>query len=417
MGNTGIPGCPKIPNFSDEEQEDGEFDSKYEVSNGTCIGTGKFGQVHLCWHRDQPERRFALKVITKPDDDFTLESRILDEVKILKIIGAHSGIVSLVDVDETLMSSIRLVLELCEGGELYDRIQQKKYYPEPEAKTCCQNLLEAVAYIHHKGIMHRDLKPENILLASKASDTDVKISDFGLAKVSRDHPPQFPRSRSICGSDFYIAPEIIKQEEYGREIDIWAVGVIVYVLLSGSLPFFHAELHKLYRQIVERDVSFPDDTWKRVSKSAIDFILRLFQLRPSDRITAEQALNHPWIRSTNVGSSFNSIDSQRAMVRAGSNGSVSNLAPSTTAYWNPMQQKLRGAPDNHQQTPSLSRPLHPLEYAHPLVGGDSSCLLSGGVAGGCLSREHKSHPMHAGPGQNNGRSGTTHGPQHYVIRS
>merc|ERR1719428_2601540 len=193
---------------------------------------------------------------------------------------------------------MRLVLELCEGGELYDRIQQKKFYPEQEAKLLIKNLLSALGFIHGKGIMHRDLKPENILLASKVSNTDIKISDFGLARMSRDYPRRLPRSHSICGSDFYLAPEVIKQEEYGREIDIWAMGVISYVLLSGSLPFFHEVLHKLYRQIVERDLSFPEKSWRAVSKGGQDFILRLLQVRAGDRLSAEQALNHPWLRGS-----------------------------------------------------------------------------------------------------------------------
>merc|ERR1719253_1772232 len=233
-------------------------------------------------------------------------NRIQEEIQILQVLGLHRGLVSLVDVDESLAGSIRLVLELCEGGELYDRIQQKQYYPEQEAKETCYNLLEACAYIHSKGIMHRDLKPENILLISKVSNVDVKISDFGLAKISRDYPRRLPRSHSICGSDFYLAPEVIKQEEYGREIDIWAVGVITYVLLSGALPFFHQVLHKLYRQIVERDVSFPEEAWRNVSKGALDFILRLLQVNAGDRLTADQCLGHPWLRGQ-TGSSFGSF--------------------------------------------------------------------------------------------------------------
>jgi len=197
-------------------------------------------------------------------------------------------------------------MDLCQGGELYDAVQDAPlgHYSEPDAKATIKCILEGVDYIHSKGIMHRDLKPENILLASKLTPTDVKISDFGLAKVSRDYPRKLPRSHSICGSDFYLAPEIIKQEEYGREIDIWAVGVITYVLLSGSLPFFHQVLHKLYRQIVERDVSFPEEAWKNVSKGALDFILRLLQVRAGDRLSAEQSLSHPWVKGQTSGSSF-----------------------------------------------------------------------------------------------------------------
>eukprot|EP00927_Polykrikos_kofoidii_P036796 TRINITY_DN31040_c0_g1_i1.p1 TRINITY_DN31040_c0_g1~~TRINITY_DN31040_c0_g1_i1.p1 ORF type:complete len:407 (+),score=48.54 TRINITY_DN31040_c0_g1_i1:159-1379(+) len=288
-------------------REDEGFDSQYEIDEMHCIGTGKFAVVHLCWKRNSPEMRYALKVINTRVGDMASLNRIREEIMILQTLGNHPGIVTLVDVDESQPGNIRLVMELCEGGELYDRVQQKRYYPEPEAKVCCRNLLEATRYIHGKGIMHRDLKLENILLASKVSHTDIKISDFGLAKLSRDYPRRLPRSHSICGSDFYLAPEVIKQEEYGREVDIWAVGVITYVLLSGSLPFFHNVLHKLYRQIVERDLMFPEQAWKDVSKGAWDFILRLLQVRAGDRLTSEQALNHPWLRGT-TGSSFNSFD-------------------------------------------------------------------------------------------------------------
>jgi len=293
--------CPTDVLYGDD------FDSQYEVDEANYLGTGKFSVVQLCWRKYQPEKRYALKVINARPDDHQSLTRIYEEINILRELGNHPSIIQLVDMDESQGNTIRLVLELCEGGELYDRIQQKQFYPEQEAKVLMINLFKAVGFIHSKGIMHRDLKPENILLASKVSNTDVKISDLGLAKISKDYPRRLPRSHSICGSDFYLAPEVIKQEEYGREIDIWSVGVVAYVVLSGSLPFFHNVLHKLYRQIVERDLSFPEQAWKSVAKGAQDFILRLLQIRPGDRLTAEQALNHPWLRSVNAkGGSFGS---------------------------------------------------------------------------------------------------------------
>jgi len=294
--------CPTDAIAGDES-----FDSQYEVDESFYLGTGKFSVVHLCWRRSQAEKRYALKVITTRADDHTSLTRIYEEINIMKALGNHPAIIQLIDMDESMPATIRLVIELCEGGELYDRIQRKQYYEEQEAKVLVKNLLEAVSYIHSRGIMHRDLKPENILLASRVSHTEIKISDFGLARLSRDYPNRLPRSHSICGSDFYLAPEVIKQEEYGREIDIWAGGVITYVVLSGSLPFFHQVLHKLYRQIVERDMSFPESAWKNVSKGGQDFILRLLQVRPGERLTAEQGLNHPWLRSTgSTDPSFNS---------------------------------------------------------------------------------------------------------------
>lgn len=299
MGNAGLVTlCPT------DLSDGADFDDLFEVDEVNQVGSGKFSTVHLCWRRSDPEKRYALKVISTDKGDVSYMSRIREEIQIMQMLGNHPGIITLIDVDESMSDSIRIVMELCEGGELYDAIQQKQFYTEPEGKATLRNLMEAVAYIHSKGIMHRDLKPENILLVTKGIFTDVKISDFGLAKMSRDYPRRLPRSHSICGSDFYLAPEVIKQEEYGREIDIWACGVITYVLLSGSLPFFHQVLHKLYRQIVERDLSFPDESWKNVSKGALDFILRLLQVRAADRLTADQCLSHPWLRGQGSGNSF-----------------------------------------------------------------------------------------------------------------
>lgn len=324
--------CPTDAYFGE-----GDFEDQYEVDEGNYLGTGKFSVVHLCWRRYQPEKRYALKVINNPPDDHASLNRIYEEINIMRQLGNHHAIIQLVDMDESLPNTVRLVLELCEGGELYDRIQQKQFYPENEAKLLIKNLIEAVSFIHSKGIMHRDLKPENILLASKVSNTDVKISDFGLAKISKDYPRRLPRSHSICGSDFYLAPEIIKQEEYGREIDIWSLGVVSYVVLSGSLPFFHNVLHKLYRQIVERDLSFPEAAWKSVAKGAQDFILRLLQVRPGDRLTSEQALNHPWLRGAeSKNGSFGSDWS--------GNNSTGNYAAQSAVVAPSVSSNSRGAP-------------------------------------------------------------------------
>mmetsp|Transcript_17562 Transcript_17562/g.41230 ORF Transcript_17562/g.41230 Transcript_17562/m.41230 type:complete len:390 (-) Transcript_17562:97-1266(-) len=360
MGNQLLTLCPTdLSCFCEDEG----FDGTYEIDEANYIGTGKFAVVHLCWRKNQPEKRYALKVINTRVGDMASLNRIREEINILQLLGNHPGLVSLIDTDESLPGSIRLILELCEGGELYDRIQQKQYYPEHEAKLCCHQLLDAVAYIHSRGIMHRDLKPENILLASKVSNTNIKISDFGLAKISRDYPRRLPRSHSICGSDFYLAPEVIKQEEYGREIDIWAVGVITYVLLSGSLPFFHNVLHKLYRQIVERDLSFPEQAWKNVSKGALDFILRLLQVRAGDRLTADQALSHPWLRGTNAGASFGSFESPNGMARASSQANPNYYSGAEVA--------------DGRRVPGQASP-HPLEHAHKVSSKGQDDWSGGG---------------------------------------
>eukprot|EP00913_Durusdinium_trenchii_P027545 g25835.t1 len=308
------------------------FDSKFEIDEGNVLGTGKFSTVYMCFRRGQPNRRFALKATADHP-----EGRGGD------VIEYHPSIIRLVDMDQSTSNTIRLVLELCEGGELYDRIQQKRYYSESDTKLLVKNLLEAAAMATHRG---NDL----------VSNTDIKVSDFGLAKLSKDWPRKLPRSTSICGSDFYLAPEVIKQEElpcestrcplsarsifisqgpqeYGREIDVWSTGVITYVVLSGALPFFNSVLHKLYRQIVERDLSFSDARWKSVSAGAQDAAMlregktwgdmpvgrgpstgivgHFFAL--GDRLTAEQALLHPWLRTVS-GSSFASESSSTRTV-------------------------------------------------------------------------------------------------------
>eukprot|EP00419_Tripos_fusus_P053609 CAMPEP_0172814160 /NCGR_PEP_ID=MMETSP1075-20121228/11089_1 /TAXON_ID=2916 /ORGANISM="Ceratium fusus, Strain PA161109" /LENGTH=397 /DNA_ID=CAMNT_0013653945 /DNA_START=68 /DNA_END=1261 /DNA_ORIENTATION=+ len=393
MGNKILTLCPT--DLSALYEDEG-FDGTYEVDEANYIGTGKFAVVHLCWRRAQPEKRYALKVINTRVGDMASLNRIRQEIQILQVLGNHPGLVSLVDTDESQPGSIRLVLELCEGGELYDRIQQKQYYPEQEAKLCCHQIIDAVSYIHGRGIMHRDLKPENILLSSKVSNTDIKISDFGLARISRDYPRRLPRSHSICGSDFYLAPEVIKQEEYGREIDIWAVGVITYVLLSGSLPFFHNVLHKLYRHIVERDLSFPEQAWKNVSKGALDFILRLLQVRAGDRLTADQALSHPWLRGTTAGSSFGSFESPVGMMqRAGSQ-------PNPNYYNNAAGHHggNHGGLTDMRRTPSQSTmdAPHPLEHAHKVRSkGQVERLGGSGQLPPGSSDGHYMQPQSMGP--------------------
>eukprot|EP00449_Zooxanthella_nutricula_P000342 CAMPEP_0198513030 /NCGR_PEP_ID=MMETSP1462-20131121/15813_1 /TAXON_ID=1333877 /ORGANISM="Brandtodinium nutriculum, Strain RCC3387" /LENGTH=236 /DNA_ID=CAMNT_0044242451 /DNA_START=63 /DNA_END=770 /DNA_ORIENTATION=- len=226
--------------------------------------------------------------------DPTRKHRMGEELRALQALGSHEGITSLLDYcDSTFCSvagiscSMRLVLDLCEGGNLLDRMMQLKRYAERDSRLCCTNLMCAVAYIHSKGIMHRDLRLEDILLTSTQSNSDVKISSFGLAKLARDSPECLPRSWSICGNVFFRAPEVIRQEEYGREVDMWALGVIAYVLLSGRLPFSE---HGLYRRIIERRIEFPEQHWRDVSETAIDLIMRLLLLRAGDRLTAEQAL-------------------------------------------------------------------------------------------------------------------------------
>eukprot|EP01066_Platyproteum_vivax_P014819 Platyproteum_vivax@DN6622_c0_g1_i1.p1 len=319
------------------------FEQRYQL--GDHLGTGRFAEVYACYDKANDNKKYAMKIIQAPDQQMLV--RVREEISILRMLQNHDGVVKLIDYTECELQrgghEVRVVIELCEGGELYERVQKKTCYTEKECKVLIRNLLEAVAYIHSKGVMHRDIKPENILLVSKHDPTTVKISDFGLArKASRG----LPRSRSICGSDFYLAPEVIKQEEYGREIDIWSIGVVAYVCLSGALPFYHTVLHKLYRQIVERDISFPSAQWGHVSRGGQDFILRMLQTSSSDRLTAEQALQHPWLRS--IGSPMGSFSSSTKPPAKASNST------STTVDADPPKEsrpKQKISPAHSTQSP------------------------------------------------------------------
>lgn len=286
MGNTcdvgGYPHC----------SADQSFESVYDVDDN-IIGSGKFSEVFLCWRRNAPFKKYALKVINTAEHNDI--ERVHEEIKVLRILGSHNSIIQLIDVDERVERDfIRVVTELAEGGELYDRIRQIGFFVEDEARLIIWNLVDAVAYIHSKGIMHRDLKPENILMVSPHSDTDIKISDFGLAKLSTSYPRRLPRSNSICGSDYYLAPEVIRQEEYGREIDVWSVGVVSYVIMCGSLPFYNENLAELYRQIVKGDPGFAQPQWQHVTQDGKDFLMGLLQVSAGDRWTAEEALEGDW---------------------------------------------------------------------------------------------------------------------------
>jgi len=279
----------------------------FDFDTGVTLGKGKYSVVHPCWHKGQPMQRYVYKLTTLQLDDTESLNRIREEIRIMQVLGSHPRIMALVCSDWPADGSMVVprIYDLCEGGALYDKLSQKGRYSEQEGRLLCRNIFEGLQYIHSKGIMHRDIKPEVLLLKSRTSDTDIKISDFGLARASSTG--ESPRARSICGSDFYIAPEIIREQEYGCEVDIWSAGVVSYVILSGSLPFFHDSLAQLYRQIIKRDIKFPPVSWADVSDGALEFIIRLLRLQAPDRLTAEQALDHSWLHSDAASLSSDSL--------------------------------------------------------------------------------------------------------------
>ncbi|KAK0182369.1 hypothetical protein PV327_000516 [Microctonus hyperodae] len=185
-----------------------------------------------------------------------------------------------------------LVFDLVTGGELFEDIVAREFYSEADASHCIQQILESVHHCHHNGIVHRDLKPENLLLASKAKGAAVKLADFGLAiEMQGDAQAWY----GFAGTPGYLSPEVLKKEPYGKPVDIWACGVILYILLVGYPPFWDEDQHRLYGQIKNGSYDYPSPEWDTVTPEARNLINQMLTVSPSRRITASEALRHPWI--------------------------------------------------------------------------------------------------------------------------
>uniref|UniRef100_A0A8C5X5X6 calcium/calmodulin-dependent protein kinase n=1 Tax=Malurus cyaneus samueli TaxID=2593467 RepID=A0A8C5X5X6_9PASS len=190
-----------------------------------------------------------------------------------------------------------LVFDLVTGGELFEDIVAREYYSEADASHCIQQILEAVLHCHQMGVVHRDLKPENLLLASKSKGAAVKLADFGLAiEVQGEQQAWF----GFAGTPGYLSPEVLRKDPYGKPVDMWACGVILYILLVGYPPFWDEDQHRLYQQIKAGAYDFPSPEWDTVTPEAKDLINKMLTINPAKRITASEALKHPWIcqRST-----------------------------------------------------------------------------------------------------------------------
>jgi calcium/calmodulin-dependent protein kinase I len=254
------------------------------------LGTGGFAVVRKCKRRADG-KVFALKVINKKnlekDDLVILDS----EVNIMRQVK-HKNIVQLHDVFDS-KSKMCLVLDLLEGGELFDRIIEKGHLTEKLAADSFAQIVSALGFLHAKMIVHRDLKPENLLYETKDDASPIKLIDFGLAGSCKNAPLKTP-----CGTPNYVAPEILRRQPYGVQSDMWSAGVILYIILCGFPPFYdeNDDLGRLYRKIKRADFDMPSPYWDGISDSAKDLVKRLLQPDPKKRLTAQQTLAHPWLK-------------------------------------------------------------------------------------------------------------------------
>ncbi|XP_008802050.2 calcium-dependent protein kinase 1-like [Phoenix dactylifera] len=257
---------------------------------GSEIGRGQFGVTYLVTHKETG-KLFACKSIATwrllHRDDIEDVRR---EVQIMHHLTGHRNIVELEEAYED-RNSVNLVMELCEGGELFDRIIAKGHYSERAAAALCREIVTVVHVCHSMGVMHRDLKPENFLFLNTREDSPLKATDFGLSIFFK--PGEV--FKDIVGSAYYIAPEVLRRN-YGPEADIWSAGVILYILLSGVPPFWAEDEKGIFDAVLHGHVDFESDPWPSISSGAKELVKNMLRQDPKERLTAAQILNHPWIR-------------------------------------------------------------------------------------------------------------------------
>ncbi|KAL3508485.1 hypothetical protein ACH5RR_027886 [Cinchona calisaya] len=266
-------------------------DIKLHYTLGKELGRGQFGVTYLCTDI-ATGRQYACKsiskkkLVTKSDKE-----DMRREIQIMQHLSGQPNIVEFKGAYED-KHSVHLVLELCAGGELFDRIIAKGHYSERAAASICRVIVNVVHVCHFMGVMHRDLKPENFLLSDKSENAALKATDFGLSvfiekgKVYKD----------VVGSAYYVAPEVLRRR-YGKEADIWSAGVMLYILLSGVPPFWAETERGIFDAVLKGYVDFESQPWPSISSSAKDLVRKMLTQDPKKRITATQVLEHPWMKA------------------------------------------------------------------------------------------------------------------------
>ncbi|KAK2990017.1 hypothetical protein RJ640_004695 [Escallonia rubra] len=265
-------------------------DVKAHYTLGKELGRGQFGVTYLCTE-NATRQQYACKsiskrkLVTKSDKE-----DMKREIQIMQHLSGQPNIVEFKGAYED-KQSVHLVMELCAGGELFDRIIAKGHYSERAAAAMCRGIVNVVHVCHFMGVMHRDLKPENFLLSDKSEKALLKATDFGLSVFIEEGKMY----RNIVGSAYYVAPEVL-QRKYGKEIDIWSAGVMLYILLSGVPPFWAETEKGIFDAILKADIDFDSQPWPSISSSAKDLVRKMLTRDPKRRITSAQVLEHPWIR-------------------------------------------------------------------------------------------------------------------------
>ncbi|XP_058387674.1 serine/threonine-protein kinase Chk2 isoform X3 [Diceros bicornis minor] len=287
-----------------------ELRDEYIMSK--TLGSGACGEVKLAFER-KTCKKVAIKIISKRK--FAIGSgreadpvlNVETEIEILKKLN-HPCIIKIKDFFDA--EDYYIVLELMEGGELFDRVVGNKRLKEATCKLYFYQMLLAVQYLHENGIIHRDLKPENVLLSSQKEDCLIKITDFGQSKILGETSLM----RTLCGTPTYLAPEVLNSfgtAGYNRAVDCWSLGVILFICLSGYPPFSeHKTQVSLKDQITSGKYNFIPEVWAEVSEKALDLVKKLLIVDPKARFTTEEALRHPWLQDEDMKRKFQNLLSE-----------------------------------------------------------------------------------------------------------
>lgn len=261
---------------------------------GRKLGQGQFGTTYLCVEKASG-KQYACKSIAKRK---LISQEDVDDVRrelhIMHHLSGHPNIVTIKGAYED-QGAVHLVMELCAGGELFDRIIQRGHYSEAQAAGLCRVIVGVVETCHSLGVMHRDLKPENFLLLDTSENAALKTTDFGLSVFFK--PGEI--FKDVVGSPYYVAPEVLRKH-YGPEADVWSAGVILYILLSGVPPFWAETEQGIFEQVLRGELDFVSEPWPSISDSAKDLIRKMLDPNVKRRLKAHQVLCHPWIREEGV---------------------------------------------------------------------------------------------------------------------
>ncbi|KAJ9693824.1 hypothetical protein PVL29_009674 [Vitis rotundifolia] len=263
-------------------------------SLGRKLGQGQFGTTYLCVEKANG-KEFACKSIAKRK--LTTQEDVEDvrrEIQIMHHLAGHPNVISIVGAFEDAVA-VHVVMELCVGGELFDRIIQRGHYTERKAADLARVIVGVVEACHSLGVMHRDLKPENFLFINQDEDSPLKTIDFGLSMFFR--PGEI--FTEVVGSPYYVAPEVLRKH-YGPECDVWSAGVIIYILLSGVPPFWDETEQGIFEQVLKGDLDFVSEPWPSISDSAKDLVRKMLVRDPKKRLTAHEVLCHPWVQVNGV---------------------------------------------------------------------------------------------------------------------